>query len=113
MNGFTTRVDLNVGDVLAQAVEAGLQAAADHLLATANQTVPLDQGPLQESGTVTPAPGAAVVSYDTAYAVRQHEDTSLNHAPGRRARWLELAADEERSELDRLVERAARKGTRQ
>ncbi len=89
---------------------AGLDAvetAADLLLEVANRTVPLDKSPLQNSGDVdtakTPTGWKASVYYDTPYAVKQHEDTTLRHKPGRRARWLELAAQEERERLQQEI----------
>lgn len=72
----------------------GMNEAADEWLTDANTNVPFDEGTLEASGRVTPASSArleAAVSYDTPYAVRQHEDPSLHHPNGRMAGWLRTA----------------------
>lgn len=68
-----------------------LTDVAEHLLEEANRTAPIEEGTLIGSGAVHVDERAlvAAVSYDTPYAVRQHEDTRLQHDPGRRAKWLE------------------------
>lgn len=68
----------------------------------ANKLVPEADSDLRLSSKVTPSSSqkVAIVSYDTPYAVRQHEDLSLNHPDprnpksrsGRKARWLEITA---------------------
>jgi hypothetical protein len=89
--------------VRAAAAEA-LEDAANELLQVANQTVPKEEGILEGSGEVSVDAEAlkAEVSYGgeaEAYAVRQHEDTTLTHGGGRRAKWLELAAKENAQRL--------------
>lgn len=82
-------------DRLAQAtraqVEGGLQLAAEHVLARATELVPIEEGTLQRSGTVSiDAMGTtAAVSYDTPYAARQHEELTWHHKDGRQAKFLE------------------------
>ena len=73
------------------AIERALTDAAEHLLEQANRTVPIEEGTLKRSGVVSVDRERleAAVSYDTPYAVRQHEDTRLRHNDGRRAKWLE------------------------
>ncbi len=84
----------------ATAVMAGTRAAAaravtdaaEYLLEEANRTAPIEEATLIGSGHVGKATAhdlVATVSYDTPYAVRQHEDTRLRHDPGRRAKWLQ------------------------
>jgi hypothetical protein len=53
--------------------------------------VPLDEGTLERSGvaSVDPLALTASVSYDTPYAVRQHEDMTLRHPNGRQPKYLE------------------------
>jgi len=82
--------------------EAGavaLKNAADELLRVANETVPFEEGILAGSGEVSMDEAALVaqVSYGgeaKAYALKQHEDTTLRHDAGQRAKWLEMAAKE-------------------
>lgn len=87
---------------------AGLRLAAEHLLEAANRTVPIEEGTLLRSGVaqVDDSDGIrprGAVSYDTVYAVYQHERLDLRHAPGRRAKWLELAGYEEADTLNALI----------
>ena len=59
------------------------------------------------TGRVTALPGlTVVVSYDTPYALKQHEDTRLRHAPGRRAKWLERTLDERQSAVVDFIRKA-------
>lgn len=82
-----------------------LLTAAEVLLEEANRTVPFEEGILAESGDTDVDDGRllATVSYDTPYAVRQHEDTRLRHDPGRRAKWLEHALRENADDLIEVV----------
>lgn len=83
---------------------ASLVDAADELLRVANETVPFEEGVLAGSGEVSSDEQllAARISYGgeaAAYALRQHEDTTMRHDAGRRAKWLELAARENAERL--------------
>lgn len=91
--GATFQLDLGrVEAVLDEQVDRAAYAAGEHLLGAANVHVPLEEGTLERSGTVSdPDQGAVTVSYDTPYAVRQHEDLTYQHDPGRTAKWLENA----------------------
>lgn len=90
--------------LIRQAAARAVEETGDELLARANETVPFDTGTLAASGQVdvNPARVTATVSYNTPYAIRQHEDTNLSHpnplspnsSPNGRARWLELTAIE-------------------
>jgi hypothetical protein len=85
------RRQLAVEEVRKAAAEA-LFDAGHFLEEEANRTVPLEEGTLQRSSTVSVDRQAlrVSVSYDTPYARRQHEDVRLRHNGGRRAKWLEL-----------------------
>lgn len=76
------------------ALKRGLLDGAEHLGEAANRTVPHEEGTLQRSGKASQEGYRAAFSYDTPYAVRQHEDTRLRHDPGRRAKWLALTLSE-------------------
>lgn len=69
----------------------GTQMALDHLASVSKDQVPLDQGPLKASCVVevNEDGSAGTVSYDTPYAVIQHEKTSFHHQRGRKAKYLE------------------------
>jgi len=74
----------------------GLYVAGEHILGVSNQHVPHEEGTLQRSGGVSQNGNIVGISYDTDYAVRQHEDMSLHHDEGRNAKFLENALASER-----------------
>jgi hypothetical protein len=76
--------------------DAAAHAGAEVLLEVSRPGVPVDTGVLQASGEVLPAgPGSAVVRYSAKsrdgfnYAIKQHEDMTLNHPHGGHAKYLE------------------------
>lgn len=112
--GVKWRID-NRPRVLAQLRDDQVDALADageHLLEHANRTVPIEEGTLARSAksTVVKSERAVVVSYDTPYAVPQHENTTLHHDEGRRAKWLERTVQEQRDELLEVMASRLRKG---
>ena len=92
-----------------EAAAGALNDGAAELLRVANKTVPYQEGVLSDSGNVEKATASdlvAKVGYGgaaSAYAARQHEETGWRHAPGRRAKWLELAAREDGPRIMRWV----------
>lgn len=95
----------NTGQIVAQiarAARGGLGDAGEHLLAKANETIPLEEGTMAGSGTVVSEGDETAVGYtaDDPKVIRQHEDLTLRHAPGRRAKWLESAGNEQ---ADRIL----------
>jgi hypothetical protein len=87
------------------AARRGVQLALEHILAESNKIVPLDEGTLERSGTVSMAPDGlhGAVVYDTPYAVRQHEELSYRHLPGRQAKYLETAMNTHSAEAMAIV----------
>jgi hypothetical protein len=83
----------------------GLGKGAEHLLGESRQQVPLEEGTLERSGvaSVDEAQQTAAVSYDGPYAVRQHEDLSLRHDPGRKAKYLEDPMNTERAVILEII----------
>lgn len=69
----------------------GLFDALDHLKSVSQDKVPLNQGPLKNSAAVDVSGDgrSGTVSYDTPYAVPQHENTWYSHQRGREAKYLE------------------------
>lgn len=102
-----------VADKMRGGAARGLLIAMEYLLTEANVGVPLDEGVLERSGVaqVDLQQLVGVVSYDTPYAVRQHEDLTARHAPGRHAKWLELALMRNRGNLVKLVQKQMRMTT--
>lgn len=84
----------------------GQNLAAERLLALSNEEAPLEIGTLIGSSTVIPATspeeGAAVV-YDTPYAARLHEHPEFNFQNGRKGKYLEDPAVENRQELGDII----------
>ncbi|SNR44108.1 hypothetical protein SAMN06265360_10622 [Haloechinothrix alba] len=85
---------LNIGEVKEGARESaayGLRLAAEHLKSESQKQVPHEVGDLERSAVASVDEGAleATVSYDTPYAVPQHEDLTMRHDEGRKAKYLE------------------------
>lgn len=90
MAGRRGSIDLGAVSALARAAaEEGLRKAAEHVLQTSRTLVPLEEGTLERSGKVSVDGLKAAVSYDTVYAVYQHERMDLRHVSGRQAKYLE------------------------
>lgn len=105
------RLNAAVVDVL-DAGRKGLLAAGEHVLGASNAQVPLEEGDLARSGAVSQGEGGrTAISYDTPYAVRQHEDLTLRHDSGRNAKFLERALASERDTAAQIVQTAIRKAT--
>lgn len=111
-----------------QAAADGVFDAASHILEESNRVVPIEEATLLGSGTVTMRTGSAkatstdtgqvsatgrpaidtrgpvaVVSYDTPYAVVQHEDTELQHDPGREAKYLQRTINRRGRHVERFI----------
>lgn len=73
------------------AARRGLALGGEHILGESRKEVPHEEGTLERSGAVTmdDTELRVAVSYDMPYAVRQHEDLSLQHDEGRKAKYLE------------------------
>jgi len=69
----------------------GLMLGAEHVLEEANRIVPIQEATLLRSGvaSVDERQLRAAVSYDTVYAVTQHEELTYQHDAGRQAKYLE------------------------
>lgn len=92
--------------MVTDAAMRALTDAGEFLLQEANKTVPFDEGTLARSGQVTAdnAGRQVVVSYDTPYAVTQHEDVRIDHSHnGRRAKWLQATLNEQADTIKQFV----------
>jgi hypothetical protein len=92
----------------------GLALAMEHLLTESRKQVPLEEGTLERSGVaVTDAEALlGAVSYDTKYAVRQHEELGWKHDEGRKAKYLEDPLNQEGSTMLALVAAQVRRALR-
>ncbi|WP_030149414.1 HK97 gp10 family phage protein [Mycetocola saprophilus] len=104
----------NGPDVIA-AIQAasvvGLNRAGERLKAVAVSNAPIEDGPLRQSGAVTPASDGdleVTVSFNTPYAVRQHEELGWSHPRGGRAKYLEGPLKENEAELVAIMQKPIR-----
>ncbi|MEU3945462.1 hypothetical protein [Streptomyces sp. NPDC029526] len=96
------------------AAARGLLLGAEFVLAESQELVPIDEGGLQNTGTASVDAGdlVAMVSYDTPYAARQHEELTWRHAPGRQAKYLEQPLNACRGPVQRILEAQLRRALR-
>lgn len=96
------------------AAKLGLIKAAEYVLEKANRTIPHERGDLQDSGHVSVNDDGtrAAITYDSPYAVRQHEELTWHHNDGRRAKWLEKTLVEEADTVRQIIAEEIRKVTR-
>jgi len=83
----------------------GLTQAAEQLRSRSVPLAPIDRGPLRGSAHVEPATGSelvSAVSYDTPYAVRQHEELDYHHEEGE-AKYLERPLRKHKQELTNIL----------
>lgn len=107
--GFRIDVDLSaVGESLTRGAERGVRLAVEHLLTEANKSVPHDEGTLERSGEATVDGTRGAVSYDTPYAVRQHEDMSVGHPGKGKPKWLENTLASEATTVGQIITQAIR-----
>ncbi len=107
------RGDLNVEGlaiISEKGAVKGLRLAAGQVLTDARRYVPIEEGTLERSGKVSVDEGdlKASVSFDTPYAVRQHEDMTARHDAGRTAKYLERAFDENKDQIREIIAQAMR-----
>lgn len=102
----------NPEQVIRGAAERGVGLATEHVLGEAKKIVPHETGVLERSGRAstehlrTNARGA--VSFDTPYAVKQHENTHYRHKQGRKAKYLESALNANKSKINAIIAAAIR-----
>jgi hypothetical protein len=95
-------------EAIEEAAEHGLTLATEHLLTEANKSVPHDEGTLERSGSASSEGTKGAVSYDTPYAVRQHEDMSLHHHGKGQSKWLENTMGQEAETMGTIIATAVR-----
>lgn len=97
-------------DKIEELASEGLLDGMEHVLGVSNSHVPHDLGDLQASGMASVDGLEGAVSYDTPYAVRQHEDLQYRHDPGRTAKYLENAMTGEEQNVLKLIARRVHGG---
>lgn len=105
------RMSLKLDDAaedIVKGAEHGVMLATEHLLTEGNKSVPHDEGTLERSGSASQEGTRGAVSYDTPYAVRQHEDMSLNHYGKGQSKWLENTMGQEAATVGAIIQTAIR-----
>lgn len=99
-----------VGDATRRGAAHGLGLGAEHVRGVSVDRAPLDTAALRDSATASHDPESltAAVSYDTAYAARQHEELTWQHRTGG-PKYLESALASERDIVARLIQAQIRK----
>jgi len=84
-----------------------LRRAGLFLQRQSQKVVPIDTGALKNSAGTRQIGrdehAVVAVFYTTHYAVYQHENTALNHAPGKQAKYLEEPAKRHRDNILRII----------
>ncbi|WP_132974547.1 hypothetical protein [Ornithinimicrobium sufpigmenti] len=88
--------------------ERGVYLAAEHLKGVAQQSAPVDESTLRNSAAVTHDGTQAIVSFDTPYAARQHEELTWHHPRGGGAKYLERPMVTEQPVIRAIVTQAIR-----
>lgn len=91
-----------------KAAELAALAAGEKLLDEAVQRTPVETGTLRGSAKVTVEGKESVVSYNTKYAARQHEEVGWHHHDGQ-AKFLESALLDYQDELKQIMAEEIRK----
>lgn len=104
-----------ITDEIRGRLRQGVALSAERLLALSAEQVPLDEGTLQGSGSVsTPLASrdeiVSQVVYDTPYAARLHEHPEYNFQGGRKGKYLEDPALENKGELGDIIRKEVRGG---
>lgn len=110
----TTSMQMTLGKIRAAEREGavkGLFAATEHVLQVAKTKAPIEEGTLERSGVASQDADSltGAVSFDTPYAVRQHEEMGYKHDAGRTAKYLENAMNSERQVASKLIADSIRK----
>lgn len=83
-------------EVVEKAAMKGLRKLGEVILTDAQKRCPVDTGTLQRSGTVqkTRDKNEVIISFNTPYALYQHEGVNFRHPKGGEAKYLERAFNE-------------------
>lgn len=86
----------------------GVGLATEYVLGEARKLVPHERGDLERSGRATVEESSSggvtgAVSFDTPYAVVQHERTDYRHKKGRRAKYLETPLNASKWKVNEII----------
>lgn len=109
----STVIESTVRSALRKGSRRGMHAAMDFLATESKKEVPLRDGPLRDSCAVSVSDSGMTgcCSYDTPYAVVQHENMQFQHQRGRKAKYLEdpLNDDANQRSMMQLLQRECEK----
>jgi hypothetical protein len=114
VNGVKLKVDPRALRTIEKLAMDALHDYAENIAETSARIAPIEEGTLIRSAQVSrdDRAGLVAISYDTPYAVVQHEDTQLRHDDGRRAKFLEDPVMAAADWLGPFVANHVRKATR-
>lgn len=94
-----------------EAAAKGVQEAAEHVLGEAQVRAPHEEGIMEGTGVASSDPKTlrGAVSFNTPYAVRQHEDMTLRHIKKGEAKYLENALNAEADQVRTIIADAVKK----
>ena len=97
-------LNLTEEEILKAALK-GQKVLAQNILGESQKIVPVDTGTLRRSGHISTdeALNITTISYNTPYALKQHEDATLNHPNGGEAKYLERPFNEKSGEYENFV----------
>ena len=83
-------------EVVEKAAMKGLRKLGEEILTEAKELCPVDSGTLRQSGSVraNSKNKTVEISFNTPYALKQHEEMSYNHPNGGQAKYLEQPFNE-------------------
>jgi hypothetical protein len=96
-------IEAAIGD---DAIEDAMLLGMEHVLDESNRIVPHEFGDLERAGEASADGRKGAVSYESVYAVPQHERLDFKHSPGRRAKFLEIAARESADDVAAIIANA-------
>ena len=95
-------IELNVTGLTERVLAAasdGVADGCDHVLGVSNTMVPFEFGDLEASGRTATEGLEGIITYDSPYAVAQHEGMDFYHKNGRQAKYLENALNSEQAKV--------------
>lgn len=112
---MTVRMEWHGDEVAAELEEAaarGIAESVEHLKGVSADLAPHEEGILAATATASTDGLTGAVSFDTPYAVRQHEELTWHHDPGKQAKYLEQPWLEERPAMLAMIAARMRRAMR-
>lgn len=95
-------LELAEEEIIAAALK-GQKVLAQNILGESQKIVPVDTGTLRRSGHISTEGNITTISYNTPYALKQHENASLNHPQGGEAKYLERPFNEKVQDYENYI----------